>query len=244
MDISIFCDESCHLEADKSNIVALGAVWCATSVVPSIAKEIRQIKQAHGLAKPTGGGERGFEMKWSKVSPSKIAFYEDVVSYFIDNDDLHFRGIIVNDKHSLDHERFSQTHDEFYYKCYYNLLIRLLERKGNTYSVYLDIKDTRGGPKTKKLQSYLSSKIRDHDCSTLKRVEQIRSDESEILQLTDLILGAVSYYNRGGNQSLAKLGLIDILATRGRKYPRDLSQTSYLSENKVNLFSWTPASAR
>jgi len=243
VDISIFCDESCHLEADKSDVMALGAIWCETSAVPAISKEIRQIKQAHGLALPAGGDERGFEMKWSKVSPGKLSFYEEIVAYFIDNDRLHFRGMIVNNKKSLDHERFSQTHDEFYYKCYYNLLIRLLEKPNNTYSVYLDIKDTRGGPKTKKLQSYLCSKIRDQDCSILKRVEQIRSDESEILQLTDLILGAVSYYNRGGNQSHAKLGLIDVLATRGRAYPRDLSRTSYLSEGKVNLLSWTPAAA-
>lgn len=38
------------------------------------------------------------EMKWTKISPAKVDLYKDLVNYFFDDDDLHFRGVIIPDK--------------------------------------------------------------------------------------------------------------------------------------------------
>lgn len=240
MEVSIFCDESCHLEKDRNDVMLLGALWCDTGQVRAISEEIRGIKRHHGLQVPDGVS-RGFEIKWSKVGPSKADFYLDLIRFFVNDDRLYFRGVIVNEKQSLDHKGFTQTHDDFYYKMYYHLLVRIIENAGNSYNVYLDIKDTQGGPKTRKLHEYLCNRIHDNACATLKKVEQVRSDESELMQLSDLILGAVSYYNRNLDSSKTKLQLVDALATHGRQYARDLRETSYLSERKVNLLSWRPS---
>ncbi len=215
----------------------VGAVWCPNDAVRSISEAVRELKRKHGL-KAADQTSHGFEAKWSKVGPGKADFYEALVRLFLDDDRLHFRAVVVPDKTSLDHGAFDQSHDEFYYKLYYMLLLRLLEDQSNVYEIYLDIKDGRGGPKTKKLHDYLCAKLKDHQCEVLRRVEQIRSHESEIMQLCDLLLGAISYYNRGEVGSSTKLKLIDLLATHGRLYPRDLSSTSYLSEQKLNLFYW------
>lgn len=241
MEVSIFCDESCHLEKDRNDVMLLGALWCEADQVRAISEEIRRIKRRHGLKLPDGLA-RGFEIKWSKVSPSKLEFYLDLIKFFVEEKRLNFRGVIVNEKKSLDHVGYTQTHDDFYYKMYYHLLVRIIENSGNTYNVYLDIKDTQGGPKTRKLHQYLCTRIRDSECETLKKVEQVRSDESEIMQLSDLILGAISYYNRNLDSSKTKLQLVDALANYGRQYARDLRETSYLSEKKVNLLSWRPLS--
>lgn len=242
MQISIFCDESCHLENDHNDVMLLGALWCPSDQISAVSKDIRAIKQRHGLRLPDASS-RGFEVKWSKVGPSKAEFYLDLIKFFVEDDRLNFRGVIVNEKKTLDHVSFTQTHDEFYYKMYYHLLIRIIEDQSNVYSVFLDIKDTNGGPKTKKLHDYLCSRIRDENCAILEKVEQVRSDESEIMQLADLILGAVSYYNRNLDSSKTKLRLVDALATHNRVYARDLRETSYLSEKKVNLLSWRPTGA-
>jgi Protein of unknown function (DUF3800) len=241
VEISIFCDESCHLEHDNQRVMLLGAIWCDREAVRSISESIRALKREHGLKNPDAQS-RGFEVKWTKVGPAKLDFYDSLVRLFLDDDRLHFRSVIVPDKSVLDHKSFDQTHDDFYYKLYYFLLIRLLNKKNNEYNVYLDIKDTRGGPKVKRLHDFLCAKLKDDQKKVLKHVEQIKSDESELLQLCDLILGAVSYYNRQEVGSEAKLKLIDTLATYKRQYPRDLGRTSFLSEEKVDLFYWSAVS--
>ena len=80
------CDESCHMENDHQPVMVLGAVWCPTEKAREIAVRVREIKQEHGL-------NAHFEMKWTKVSPAKLAFYHQVIDYFFDDDDLHFRAL-------------------------------------------------------------------------------------------------------------------------------------------------------
>jgi len=103
MDLSehynVYCDESCHLENDHQKVMTLGAIWCATEKVREISIRIREKKIQHGL-------KADFEIKWTKVSPAKESFYLDIVDYFFDVDDLHFRGLVVPDKSKLRHEVF------------------------------------------------------------------------------------------------------------------------------------------
>jgi len=88
MRYNIYCDESCHLEKDKSNIMVLGAMSCLIENKKEIFNDIRSIKEIHGLSK-------SFEIKWTKVSESKIEFYKDLVDYFFRNEKLSFRGLIA-----------------------------------------------------------------------------------------------------------------------------------------------------
>ena len=112
---NIYLDEICHLENDGINVMTLGAVWCPQEKAREIAMRVRDIRQLHGLAKD-------FEIKWTKVSPAKSVFYQAVIDYFLDDDDLHFRAVVIPDKKLLDHGRFSQSHDDWYYKMCFTLL--------------------------------------------------------------------------------------------------------------------------
>jgi len=143
-EYNVYCDESCHLENDGQKAMVLGAVWSPKGKRLEIAERIREIKQKHGL-------ERDFEIKWTKVSPSKLAFYQDIIDYFFDDDDLHFRGLVVPDKSVLDHERHQQDHDDWYYKMYFTMLKTIFDPESRYY-VYVDIKDTLGHEKIEKLQ--------------------------------------------------------------------------------------------
>ena len=127
MEYNIYCDESCHLEHDGIPVMAIGGVWCEFSKKDEIFTRLRQLKVEHGL-KSTN------ELKWNGVSPSKLSYYKDVMNYFFDNSDIHLRIIIVPDKRVLNHEAFHQTHDEFYYKMYFDMLKAIIS-PSNCYSI-------------------------------------------------------------------------------------------------------------
>jgi len=167
--INIYCDESCHLENDGISVMGLGAVWCEKDKIGQINRELRAIKAKHGISKYA-------EIKWVKVSPSKLAMYLELVDYFFGNDDLHYRVIIIPDKNKLDHRAFEQSHDDFYYKMYYYLL-REIWQQDFTYNIFLDIKDTHGGDKVKRLHEILCSYHYDYSHDTISQVQQVRSVE-------------------------------------------------------------------
>jgi hypothetical protein len=225
---NIYCDESCHLENDRQQAMVLGAIWCPLEKCREISVQLREIKKKYGLSS-------NFEVKWTKVSPAKSQFYLDWVDYFFNNDDLHFRGLIVPDKSLLRHERFSgQDHDVWYYKMYFDML-KVIFNPQARYRIYLDIKDTRGGAKVKKLHDVLCNNLYDFSRDIIERVQQIHSSEVELLQLTDLLIGAISYTNRGLQANQGKVRLVDRMKERSRYR---LTQTTLSKEQKVNLLRW------
>jgi len=228
---NVYCDESCHLENDHQPAMVLGAVWCSLEKAGEISKSLRKIKTRHGL-KPD------FEVKWTKVSPAKIDFYRELIQYFFDEDDLHFRALIVPDKSKLKHEAFSgQDHDIWYYKMYFDMLKVIFNPEAH-YRVYLDIKDTHGGAKIAKLHDVLCNNMYDFSREIIERIQLVRSHEVELLQLADLLIGTVSYVNRGLRDSSAKINLVDLLKQMSGY---DLTRSTLLREEKVNLFRWHAA---
>lgn len=226
---NVYCDESCHLENDHIPVMVLGAIWCPTDKTQGVSNALRAIKIRHKL-KPS------FEAKWTKISPSKIDFYQDAFEFFFNNADLHFRALIVPDKSKLVHEAYGQTHDVWYYKMYFEMLkvILDLDPEGH-YRVYLDIKDTRGGAKVAKLRNVLCNNLLDFSGEIIERIQLVHSKEVELLQLTDLLIGSVSYANRELKGSSAKTKLVELMRQRSGY---SLTQTTLLRESKVNLFKW------
>lgn len=231
MDYNIYCDESCHLEHDGINVMVIGAVWCPHYNIKSINNRIRQIKDRNGISETA-------EMKWTKISPAKVQLYEDLVNYFFDEAALHFRGFIIPDKTALDHERFSQTHDTWYYKMYFEMLKAILTPSDN-YEIYIDIKDTNSNRKAQKLREVCSNSMYDFSSHTIKRMQPIRSEEVQIMQIVDILIGSLAYNNRifpdGHQKSEAKLNIIKLIKHRSGY---SLDRSTLLREEKFNLFFW------
>lgn len=224
---NVYCDESCHLENDGFKAMVLGGVWCPTDKRKEISDRLKEIKIKHGLG-------RDFEIKWTKISKGKLAFYLDIVDYFFDDDDLHFRGLVVPDKEALNHEGFLQSHDEWYYKMYFIMLKTIFDPKAH-YRVYIDIKDTLGAEKIECLQDVLCNNAWDFSRKMIQRIQQIHSHESEQLQVADLLIGSLSYLHRELTGSEAKLAIIDRIKERsGYK----LTHNTLLRETKFNLLIW------
>ncbi|MDR2651024.1 MAG: DUF3800 domain-containing protein [Prevotellaceae bacterium] len=227
MEYNVYCDESCHLEKDNINVMALGAIWCLKEKKHEIFKRIKEIKSLHNISP-------NFEIKWNKVSPAKKDFYLNLIDYFFDDDDIYFRALIIPDKTKLNHIFFQQTHDDFYYKMYFNLL-KVILTPTNSYNIFIDIKDTKSQEKVEKLKTVLQNSHYDFDKTIIKNLQQIRSNEVELLPLADLLIGAITYHHRKLQSNTAKLKIIKRIQERS-KY--SLYNSTLYRENKMNLFVW------
>ncbi len=233
---NIYCDESCHLEHDNSDIMTMGGICCNKNDTKELAESIRNIKKKYGL-------NEHFEVKWTKVSPAKLDFYLSLIDFFYESS-LHFRCIVAKNKKLLNHEAFNQTYDDWYYKMYYLLLNKMVDPM-EEYSVYIDIKDTNGGKKTKILKEILNYSLYSFYQTCIRKVQIVKSNEVELLQLCDLLIGCIGYYNRfmSDNQislsdrSDAKIQMCEYLQS---KTNRPLNQNIPLNETKLNIFIWEP----
>lgn len=230
MNKNIYCDESCHLLNDHNSIMTLGAINVQQDITRNVSLKITEIKKKYNCLG---------ELKWTKVSKKNIDYYTSLVDLFITETDLKFRALIVHNKESLDHQTYNEgDHNLFYYKMYYELLRNIIgNNQEDCFNIYIDIKDTRGFLKIHKLHEVLSNKFYDFNYTKVKKIQQIRSHESNILQLCDFLLGAVTYKNRGLNENPAKVYIAQYLSD---KSGYDLNHTTPPWEVKFNLFHFSP----
>jgi hypothetical protein len=224
---NIYCDESCHLENDNQKVMVLGGVWSSIDKTKEIISRIKEIKKQYSL-------NRDFEVKWTKVSPAKLDFYLHLIDYFFDDDDLHYRCLVVPDKSKLDHKSYNQSHNQWYYKMYFDMLKTILT-PGEKYRIYIDIKDTKGGNKVNKLKEVLCNNLYDFNREVIDWIQIIRSNEVEIMQMTDFLTGAISYKNRGLSTSNAKNKIIERIQERSGY---SLTRSTLFREDKFNIFIW------
>ena len=223
---NIYCDESCHLEHDKHRFMVMGALWCPVDKSAEIARKIRAIKVAVGL-RPQ------FELKWVRTDNFTLPVYKQLVDYFFAEPDLHFR-VLIADKQGLDHAKFAQTHDDWYYKMYFTLLSPIFD-PANSYRIYLDIKDTRSACKMRKLEEVLRNSRYAIGRSIIARVQTVQSHEIEQLQIADLFIGAVQYGNNSERKNNAKFHLMRHIQGLSA---HDWTKNTLVKAPKFNMFHW------
>lgn len=226
---NIYCDESCHLPNDNSNFMVIGGIKCPKSKAYLLNHEIKALKVKHGLFEYS-------ELKWNKVTEKKLDLYKDVVDLFFKYDFLTFRAVLAENKKSLSLDKYNISYDDWYYRIYYLALKEMIDIN-NTYNIYIDIKDTNGTMKICKLQDVLNHTLYDFSSSTVSKIQEVRSDQVNILQLSDILIGAISHNARGLSSSKAKTELISYISEKAQ---RPLIYSSPKSEIKFNIFRWSP----
>jgi len=229
MEYCIFCDESCHLEHDISNVMVIGATWCSTDKIKEVNKRIVEIKKHYGF-------DAMHEMKWTKISPNHFKMYLELIDYFFDDDDLHFRGVIVPDKSILKHEEYKQNHDVWYYKMFFILLKTILDPECS-YRIFLDYKDKQGGKRIAKLHEVLCNNYYDFSRDIIKDIQLVKSDQVGIIQITDIITGALCSFHRGIDINKGKVAIIERIKERSHY---TLMNNTLYKEPKINLLIWRP----
>lgn len=216
----IFCDESCHLENDKQPFMVLGGLKVDEKGYHDILEKIRQLRTQFKM---------GTEFKWIKISRSRIGFYHALIDLFLKEPVLEFRAVIVN-KSVLKHDQFNNgEHDLFYYKMFYYVIDHFINTDDG-YRAFFDYKDTKSKLRLAELKTVFDNKYRNKSDILL---QSIRSNESQLIQLTDIFIGAIAYKVRQLNTSQAKLSIADYLEEK-TQYP--LTCSTPLFEKKFNLF--------
>jgi len=221
VDIKIFCDESCHLEHDASNAMVFGALACKGDSVGEIDAAIKTLRQRHGYVR---------ELKWTKLSRLDMNFYSELFDMLLKSPHLRFKAVIVPEKSVLDHETFNHgSGNTFYYKLAYYALRDFIE-EGKTFRVYMDYMDTLGRTKVATLKDVLMS------CKPKSlEAQTIRSHESQLIQVCDLLIGAVCYANRKDLSKQSELKN-DLVAMIAQKFGQPLNEQTSKYTKKFNLF--------
>lgn len=129
-----------------------------------------------------------------------------------------------------------------YNRFYYSVIERLIRfsirhnnNRANSYRIFLDIKDNHGKIKLASIYQELTNLIGTDD--EIQSMQNIRSHESQFIQLADIIIGAITYRARGLNGSEAKTHIV--------KFIEDLSgyaldEGTEPGDNKFAIYDFRP----
>lgn len=226
VDFKIYCDESCHLEHDGNDVMVFGALRCESASVEPTVRAIKILRKKFGYEN---------EVKWTKLIAKQLPFYLELIDLFLGAGALRFKATVVINKGLLDHTQYNGgSHGTFYYKMAYYTLRDFLA-KDKVYRIHLDYMDTQGSERAQKLLEVLGNA---KDAGVLS-AQVVRSHESQLIQVCDLLIGAMSYARRfaPGERSDTKAKIIEHLE---RKLGRSLLDGTPPWEEKFNIFVFSP----
>lgn len=223
MDFEVYCDESGHQALTTRGIrantyVLIGGLWIEASNRESHKSKIRHIRDVHKLYG---------EFKWNRVSPSRQEFYRDVVRLFF-QEPMNFRCLVLP-ADQLDAVRFHDADEELmFYKFYYQLLHHWI-LDFNRYRIFVDLKVDRLKGRIRTLENVLQNANPEAE---ILSVQALPSRELDLLQLTDVLIGAVSSRFHGRTTSTAKLAVVEAIEDRLRHPIRPTT----IRASKFNIF--------
>lgn len=223
MDFEVYCDESGQelfgTRPTGEHYVLIGGLWIRTENRKAYKDHIKQLRHKYKV---------GGEFKWKRVSPSRLNFFLELVRFFFDQrDEMRFRVIVLR-ADEMDAVRFHESGNELmFYKFYYQALHHWI-LDFNRYRVFVDTKTNRVHNRIQILEKCLRSA----NISSLVDVQALPSHEVDLLQLVDVLMGAVSYKFHRRDTSAAKIG---VLAEIERCLGKEIVPT-WRSENKFNVF--------
>lgn len=224
---NIYCDES-RVENTDSHKMVIGALFLPRPKKDKIVNEIKEIFAKHNFS---------YELKWSKVGEKYRELYEELVDYFLSNEHLNFRGIIV-DKREVQFKKYHNgSLETAFYKFYY-IMIRARLLSQNEYYIFLDKKPSRDRNIVNALNHFLEFHIfkNKRNCK-IKHLQSYDSDNNLLIQLSDFFTGMLGFAcNDYELKNSFKYKMVGYFKEKSGK--KDLCRTSSLRENKFNIFVW------
>lgn len=184
----LFCDEA-GKETDR--FLAVGGLVISADHAPEVRQEANRHLRRLAI---------NSEMKWNKVKRGNVAKYQEMAHYFfqlVEDDILRFHCLLV-DFQRFDHGlRDGGSPKESLKRMYYQLMLhRLCKKHGAECILYAfpdrarELKGLEGLKSALNIDSRARFGYR-HDC--LRAIEFRDSKAEILLQMNDLILGAVCY---------------------------------------------------
>lgn len=223
----IFCDESCHLQHDGADVMVLGALHCSAEKSIDLTKRIKWLRHEYNY-KP--------EFKWSRLHKHQWPLYKAIIDTILDDAEVGFKATVVLSKNKLDHQQYnSGSHSTFYYKMFYYTLRDFL-KEGHEYRVYLDYMDTVGAQKIKKMCEVLQAGT---NWQLNVGATIVQSYEVQLVQVVDLLIGAVAYRNRTDIEKTSPIKN-QFVTYIEQKIGTSLDYATPPWETKFNIFRFMP----
>lgn len=182
--LALFCDEA---GKDTDRYLAVGGLIVSHADVLAIRTEFTRLK-----------GELNFtkEAKWNSTKKSSLEKHRALIDWtfsLIQKKELLFHCILVDFQRFDHHLRTDGGNAESMKRMYYQLILhRLLKKHGKTYDCYALIDKCHELDGLPRLKAGLNTASKKYGCSNALKAIEFRDSESEpLLQLNDLILGAI-----------------------------------------------------
>lgn len=184
--LDIYIDESSQT---KNRYLLLGGI-----IIPQVAVDAAtgRLHQARLPELPHG------EMKWGKVSKAKLAAYTRLIDTFFDApefDNSHFHCLVV-DTHGIDNLKYNSGSREIgFNKEIYQLATKFAKLYPvGLFHLYPDFRETSQKPEDlRNILNHGRHKNRDGRDWPFRRCQFRDSSAVPLLQLVDILLGAVAY---------------------------------------------------
>lgn len=224
---NIYCDES-RVENLDSRFMVIGALFVPRGIQKSIAKEIKGIFSSFNFFQ---------ELKWNKVGGKYSDFNKKIIDYFISNEVLQYRCIIV-DKSKVKYDVFHENDKELAFFKFYYLMLRNRLDDNNQYYIFLDRKPTRDKNRARSLKAFLDSYVLLHrsNCN-IKHLQAYSSKDNPLIQIADFLTGLVAFRN---NSNLGNNPKSLVSKYFEENAGVSLIKTTHPLSKKVNLLKWNP----
>jgi hypothetical protein len=213
--LHVYCDES---RQTASKYMVLGGIAIPASNVPSVNAVIDRWR----IARKMNG-----ELKWKKVSKGKYADYESLINsccwLAAEKRVFCFRSLAV-ERASINYRKYHKGDWEIgFYKMYYQLLLHsfgsIAAKHGWRMLVHLDKRES--SYPLHELHKILNKGIRKAfgvNRDVVVNVQPIESHASNLLQVADILMGAVGYHwddwHSEPGASTAKVALAKLIAEK------------------------------
>lgn len=210
-----------HIYADESRQTGHSAmlygmvILPARIAVPELDTLVTGLRENHRF-----GAE---EIKWSSVSKSKLDMYKSVIDAFFSSTSASFRCMKIEHK-TIDRHKYHESNFETaFYWGYGMALSRNLEMT-KQYEIFLDartdekpnrLSDLKSTINAHWIQQQLAQNINPNEI--VRDIKAVDSKKYNILQIVDLLLGAVGFalesLDKKSNASETKIALVKHIAS-------------------------------
>lgn len=238
----VYCDES---QTTAARYMVFGGIITATNNLQFLERAIAEWRVTQNYPR---------ELKWTKVSNGKYAEYVSLVDLFfalVRSRRIHFRALVL-DTHYVNYRTLSAEDRELgFYKFYYHYLLWNFAPYANVHRcdmyVFIDQRSTRANPLSV-LHIVLNHAIRRDFGITdaVKCVEARDSKKAPLLQLADVIMGAIGFHSNDLHlRPDARKAKVDLAHYIARKVPlRDLKQVTAFPKWHFKIERWGKSSRR
>ncbi|QDU31674.1 hypothetical protein ETAA8_68340 [Anatilimnocola aggregata] len=186
----VYCDES---RTVQDRFMVFGGIITSPECELKFTESIAAYRDLHSMHA---------EMKWTKVSNQKIGEYAEYVNEFFRvcrRDLLHFRSVVF-DTTQIDYDTYHDGSKETgFYKLYYQFLLHSFAvyaaNNEDRIQVFFDQRQSKHS--LEEFRNILNRGVRkrfNRSVDIVSTVEPVRSHESELIQMADVLMGAVGYH--------------------------------------------------